>query len=337
MVIDVTIGNPPYSIENNKALYTLFVDLSIRVSNLVSLIIPSRWMTEVPKGVSISWIDKMKHLNYERIVDFEQADCIFENIQLRGGILYFLYNSSFNSRTLRSFISDKYSVTWVSSLAGIEDYIIRDKYKGDILQKVYKTYKSKPQTLSYYMTSTTPFQNERGIDAKFSTNWSGLKEKSSEYFNIKCYTHALGSGYGYTSLSDIQKGLELINVPKIMIPVSTPVNSRIISEPMLCEAGAICVSSWIILYGDDILSTDLQCTNCIKYIKTKLVRFIVSIVCSAQHVTKESFRFVPVQDFSIDSDINWDTNIKNINNQLYEKYSLTLSDISYIESLIAYI
>ena len=44
--------------------------------------------------------------------------------------------------------------------------------------------------------------------------------------------------------------------------------------------------------------------------------------------------FVPMQDFSDSSDINWDVSIEEIDKQLYKKYSLTEEEIGYIELTI---
>jgi len=38
-------------------------------------------------------------------------------------------------------------------------------------------------------------------------------------------------------------------------------------------------------------------------------------------VSQDVFRFIPLQDFSNQSDINWDQSIIEIDRQLYEKYN----------------
>ena len=68
--------------------------------------------------------------------------------------------------------------------------------------------------------------------------------------------------------------------------------------------------------------------------KTKFVRFMVSLVTATQHISKASFRLVPIQDFTANSDIDWSKSAAEIDQQLYAKYSLNDEEISFIESMI---
>lgn len=51
-------------------------------------------------------------------------------------------------------------------------------------------------------------------------------------------------------------------------------------------------------------------------------------------VSQDVFRFVPLQDFTSLSDIDWNKSIPEIDNQLFAKYHLTNEEISFIESMI---
>lgn len=60
------------------------------------------------------------------------------------------------------------------------------------------------------------------------------------------------------------------------------------------------------------------------YLATKFARFMLLMAVSSINLSKDKFRFVPLQDFSrpwTDSD-------------LYAKYNLTDDEIAYIEQLI---
>lgn len=46
------------------------------------------------------------------------------------------------------------------------------------------------------------------------------------------------------------------------------------------------------------------------------------------------YRFVPMQDFAEDSDIDWNKSVEEIDTQLYEKYNLSDEEIAYIDSMI---
>ena len=48
----------------------------------------------------------------------------------------------------------------------------------------------------------------------------------------------------------------------------------------------------------------------------------------------ECVQFVPLQDFTSDSDIDWNKTIPEIDQQLYKKYKLTEEEIAFIERMI---
>ncbi len=51
-------------------------------------------------------------------------------------------------------------------------------------------------------------------------------------------------------------------------------------------------------------------------------------------VSRDVFRFVPMQDFTENSNIDWSKSIKEIDAQLYTKYNLTEEEIAFIDSMI---
>ena len=64
--------------------------------------------------------------------------------------------------------------------------------------------------------------------------------------------------------------------------------------------------------------------NLHQYLRTKFVRFLLLIASSGQHITRATFQFVPLQDFSRP----W------TDEELYKKYGLTEEEIAFIESMI---
>ena len=61
---------------------------------------------------------------------------------------------------------------------------------------------------------------------------------------------------------------------------------------------------------------------------------MVYIIKMSQNVTQIVYKFVPIQNFKDDSDINWSTSINEIDKQLYQKYNLSEFEINIIESKI---
>lgn len=68
--------------------------------------------------------------------------------------------------------------------------------------------------------------------------------------------------------------------------------------------------------------------------KTKFARYLHSLCKVIQHGTKQTYKFVPMQDFTHDSDIDWTKSISQIDEQLFEKYNLNEEEKEHIKSSI---
>ena len=77
-----------------------------------------------------------------------------------------------------------------------------------------------------------------------------------------------------------------------------------------------------------------EAENCLKYVKTKFARAMLGILKVTQHNPAPKWRFVPLQDFTSRSDIDWSQSVADIDKQLYKKYGLTDDEIAFIEEKI---
>jgi hypothetical protein len=75
-----------------------------------------------------------------------------------------------------------------------------------------------------------------------------------------------------------------------------------------------------------------EAANLEKYIKTKFVRALLGVLKVTQDITSRVWEFVPLQDFSPESDIDWSQSISDIDYQLYKKYKLSELEIKFIEA-----
>ena len=53
-----------------------------------------------------------------------------------------------------------------------------------------------------------------------------------------------------------------------------------------------------------------------------------------QDKNKDTWRMIPLQDFTDSSDIDWSVPIANIDKQLYKKYNLSDEEINFIETKV---
>lgn len=82
------------------------------------------------------------------------------------------------------------------------------------------------------------------------------------------------------------------------------------------------------------LNTLNEAEALLKYIKTKFLRTLLGILKVTQDNKKAVWKFVPLQNFTGSSDIDWSKSVAEIDQQLYAKYNLTDEEISFIESMI---
>ena len=107
---------------------------------------------------------------------------------------------------------------------------------------------------------------------------------------------------------------------------------KIIGFPYIGEPGEVCTDSLIPVGA---FKTRKEAENLQKYMRTKFLRYLVSILKVSQNVTQIVYRFVPMQNFSDSSDINWNNEIDDIDRQLFEKYNLSEEDVDIINSSVA--
>ena len=338
MEFDVVIGNPPYQEidsgngTSSSALYQHFIELGLKLQNTryIELIVPSRWICDLPRGVNSKWLSEFrKRKDFRKLVDFEDSHDCFNGVNIAGGVCYFLIDKEFKGITSREYYGHKSKYEWQENLVVTDDTIIRDYNKCEIVKKII----CKP-TLDTLMSSKTPFQKERGTQVPFDTSWVVFSDTMDAENNIKYYSKQAMLGYGYISRDIIEKGLDMVDLPKILLQTSAPTDGNVINSPIYAGKNSTCASSWAVLCDSKSLGTEEMCLNCIKYIKTKTVRFLIDSIKSTQHATKEVYKLVPLQDFTSSSDIDWSQPIADIDKQLYKKYNLTAEEIDYIEATI---
>ena len=81
-------------------------------------------------------------------------------------------------------------------------------------------------------------------------------------------------------------------------------------------------------------NTQQEAESCLKYIKSKFARACLGILKVTQDNKKSTWKYVPLQNFTAESDIDWSVSIKEIDQQLYKKYGLSNEEIAFIESHI---
>lgn len=337
MKIDITIGNPPYQQQLSNggsiAIYQNFMYKSN--SRFECLIIPARWMSDIPNGISEKQLSQMRQReDYKYIIDYEDSTHVFNEVNIAGGVCYYLIDKNINIYNVTQIQHTKNKNTLYSQgELLVNNSIIRDLKLKNIVKKVIKIHKNN-LFISDFMESTRLFSP---VDGLLESNWNGYKEKKDAEHYIKYYASTKTNKDNkelYVKEADIPEStLSIMHRYKLFIPAIGPVTGQVINMPFSGGLESCCSRTFITIHGDEITLENSD--NIIKYFKTKFLRALVRSLKNTQHASRNVYKYVPIQDFSVHSDIDWSQNIAEIDNQLFEKYYLNSDEIAYIEKLVS--
>jgi|GEM_PF-46881 len=345
MKFKAIVGNPPYNLMDGSGasddaanpIYHEFVRASrALLPSYISLIMPSKWMTGGKSVLKKFREEMMADVHISKIFDYENDREIFKNAHNDGGICYLLWDKNYDQK------GELYY--WFKDLAGniSEDIkslkstngniVIRDARISPIISKAIQNNSS----LSIIMSKTKPFgvrkdlfnKPERYPDANISDLYYDGAVKIHGVKGIKGGAKRLSA---YVDRSTIKKNDSWVDKWKLFFTTSYSTNATIPPEDILSEPGSACTETFIVIGP---FETKEEMFNCHQYLHSNFVRALLYIGHGTMQVTASVFQFVPLQDFTSSSDIDWSKSIADIDNQLYRKYNLTEDEIAYIEQLI---
>lgn len=104
-----------------------------------------------------------------------------------------------------------------------------------------------------------------------------------------------------------------------------------LSQPVIGKPGDSATPTFLSIGK---FSTLEEATNCSKYIKTKMVRALLGVLKITQDNPPSKWSYIPFEDFTEKSDINWFYSISEIDKQLYKKYGISEEQILFIENTV---
>lgn len=332
MKFNAIVGNPPYQDMDGGGngaaatpIYNKFVEISrIIAPQYLSLVMPARWYGG-GRGLDEFRADMLKEKHIVFIKDFPNPKDCFPNTNISGGVCYFLWDKNYNSNQCEfvNVINGKEIKSYRH--LGEYDIFIRYNEAVSIIKKIVeKTEKMLSEIVSQYM----PFglrSYERGNNSK--NDESDLMLYSSK-------------GIGYIPYKMITCGHEYVDNYNVAIGKAisghlgeTDENGQVklLAMTMIVNPREIVTESYLVI---GTFSNRKDAENLHSYLKTKFMRFLLLQGLTSMNITKEKFQFVPLQDFTSSSDINWNLSITEIDAQLYKKYGLTEEEIAFIEKMI---
>ncbi|MHB0756135.1 Eco57I restriction-modification methylase domain-containing protein [Polaribacter sp. M15] len=339
MKFDAIVGNPPYQESDGgaqasaKPIYHHFVNIAKKLKpTYISMIMPTRWYAG-GRGLNDFREQMLNDTKISELHDFLKPDVIFHNINLRGGICYLLWDSQHdNSKDLTKVYTYNENLKPKINLRSLKtkgsDILIRHNRAIEITEKI----KLNDEFTSFenYISSLRPF-GFRGYftkDKKFRSSNKGLKSP------IICY--GKGKQIGYLERDEITKNEDWISEYKVLTARANNIGTELNDDNLntfIGKPNTICTESYIVV-GIGLKLDESSASNLCKYFKTKFARFQHSIGKAGQDATSKTYKFIPVQDFTSKSDINWTKSVEQIDQQLYKKYKLSNEEIEFIEKMI---
>lgn len=339
MKFDFVIGNPPYQeMSKNKmtrSIYPDFVRSSQAIGQIVSLVMPARWMSgeNGPYRETQYFIDEMlkgDHLQSFHL--YPNSSDLFPNVDIKGGVCFFVWNRAYSCDRVNYTITENGAYKKVlTSFRIAENVIIRFPELISILEK---TKAISTIYLNTWVSSRNPFGF---ISDLFTKNKEGVSRISEEKQQDDDYlVHGLLKNkrvIRYIPNSALKKNIHIAHSYKVFLPRAngSGVFGEVFSTPMIGTPMMICTETFLQI---GVFDNCTEAENLLKYVKTKYFRTMVGIKKTAVFNYKECFTFVPLQDFTAASDIDWSRSVAEIDRQLYAKYGLSAEEVAFIEEKI---
>ncbi|MCQ2243101.1 MAG: Eco57I restriction-modification methylase domain-containing protein [Bacteroidaceae bacterium] len=319
MKFDVIIGNPPYQLNDGGGagtsampIYQKFVEQAKKLNpRYLSMIIPARWYSG-GKGLDEFRNSMLNDKHVRQLVDYMDSNDCFAGVDIAGGICYFLWDRDHEGVCKVTGIN-KHGIDVTERYLNEYSTFVR---QARALNIVHKALSLKETTMDKIVFSRKPF----GLDNGFMGNKKPL-EGSITLFGSQ--------GLSYITKKDVPQNSDLINKWKVIASKASAQGGRadsegkrkVIPKVEVLPPGMICTESYLLI---DHFDTEERAINASSYVKTMFFRFLLSLKVITQNISKDSFGFVPLQDFSHP----W------TDEMLYEKYGLTEDEIAFIESMI---
>lgn len=337
MKFNAVVGNPPYQIEggsggsNDAPIYQLFATFAENLkANCISLIMPSRWFAAGRENLLGEFRSRMiNNSSLEKLIVFSNATDIFTNVEIKGGICYYLINNNYNGKCCYILHEDSSIIESIRDLTTF-DIIIRNPQLAKIVQKIVKFKNAK--YVDSIISNDTPF----GISSNPKSskkNPMKIYEDCNSHHNTKLYhIEKLVRKVGYVDRTYITKNSKYIDKWKVFVPGAggSGNDPYVLGKPIVAPSNSVCSQSFLFAAFDD----DIQANNFKSYLLTKFFRALVSAIKISQSAPNRVYKFVPIQDFTNSSDIDWSKSIPAIDKQLYSKYGLTQDEIDFVENRI---
>lgn len=331
-LFDFVIGNPPYQEDtfgtSDKPVYNMFMDAVYPLADKAELVTPARFLFNAGKTPK-AWNQKMLADPHLKVLYYEQdSSRFFSNTDIKGGVAITYHDSMQEFGAIEVFShfeelnSVRQKVTNYTTFSPLSEIIYQqNKFDLDTLYEDYPEYRKivgsggTEKRLTTKIFEQLPiFTNEKSHESEVEILGLIKNKRVSKFIERKYLLPC-----------------ENLDCYKVVIPASNGSGAigEVLSTPLVGDPLVGYTQTYI---GIGIFDTRNEAEAALKYVKSKFARTMLGVLKITQHNHRETWRFVPLQDFTQYSDIDWSKSVHEIDLQLYRKYGLDEKEIEFIES-----
>lgn len=328
-LFDFAIGNPPYmdTTESDSTrmppVYHIFMDAAYQAAEKTELITPARFLFNAgytPK----EWNEKMLNDPHFKVLSYEtDASKIFPNTEIKGGVAITYHDSNMSYGAIGTFTKYPELNSILKKVKGVSSRFLNSIISSPLSFKVSPLMlKEHPNTVGRLRSSAFTnlaeiFYDKAPDDGLSYIVMIGLLhgKRVEKYVRRDYIVDSSGTLDKYTLLVAKANGAGHFG--------------ETLSSPVIAKPGVAYTQTFIAIGKFDNIS---EAENVQKYVKSKFARAMLGVLKITQDCPGPKWAYVPLQDFSSSSDINWDDTIAAIDRQLYRKYNLSVDEIAFIEN-----
>lgn len=322
---DVIIGNPPYQLEADAAgqnvmpIYNKFVEQAkLLEPRFLCMITPSRWMA------GGKWLDEFRATmladrRLSVLVDFPNAAEVFPTVGLNGGVCYFLWDAQHEGPCSVSVVRAGEVLGPYDRDLNEFDVFIRDIRAVGILRKVLAKQES---PLSDIVSPRDPF------GPTLSSNFTDHRPQPKKGWLQLFFNEGTKRRTAWVSPEVVTKNEHLVDAWKVFLPKAGSGRERektgvdlVLGPPLVAPPGSVCTLTYVVAGP---FASEKEAKSVESYLRTRFVRFLVSLRKISQDAPRGVYGFVPQQTWNRE----WTDKV------LYAKYGITPEEQALIESSI---
>ncbi|MBT9045744.1 Eco57I restriction-modification methylase domain-containing protein [Lactobacillus delbrueckii subsp. bulgaricus] len=336
MKFDVVIGNPPYQQDSQgtssrqEAIYNDFVNLSYKLSPLVTLITPGRFLFNAGSTPK-KWNKDMVTDPHIKVILYEQdSSKIFPHTDIKGGVVVTLRDESKLLGPIGTF-------TIFPELNSILKKVEPHLQHGSLTKIIYVQNKFNLNVLNSKVPSAN--RTDKRLESNIFTKFDIFHNERESKDDLKILGLVNGKRvYRYVDKEFIDLDHPNLNKYKVLLPKSNGSGAlgEVLSTPLIGEPliGEPLIGYTRTFIGVGAFDNQEEVDAALKYIKCKFVRAMLGVLKITQDNNPDKWKKVPLQDFTSKSDIDWTKSIPEIDQQLYKKYNLSEEEINFIETKV---